>query len=109
MMQYYLVIMPRVKAPRSVLAMGLNRSDDRAAVIALHLAGNAPTEILKSLKKIRITRMFIYCTIKRFTETGTVQDRPRCGRPCTVRTPEAIKAVQARIRRNPLRKQKIMV
>ncbi|KAJ4434476.1 hypothetical protein ANN_23038 [Periplaneta americana] len=52
--------------------------------------------------------MFVHRTIQRFTETGSVKDRPREGRPRTVRTAAAQKAVAARIRRNPVRKQSVM-
>ena len=37
-----------------------------------------------------------------------MRDRPRQGRPRTVRTPELIKAVAARVRRNPVRRQSVM-
>lgn len=52
--------------------------------------------------------MFVYRAIKLFDDTGDVKDRQRTGRARTVRTAEAIKAVKARIRRNPVRKQKIL-
>lgn len=52
--------------------------------------------------------MFVYRTIQRFVETGTVEDRPRSGRPRSVRTPELVKTVAARIRRNPVRQQAVL-
>lgn len=82
--------------------------ENRVAVIALHKVGKSATEIFQTLKKLKISRMFVHRTIKRFTETGSVKDRPREGRPRSVRTPEARKAVAERIRRNPVRKQSVM-
>ena len=82
--------------------------ENRVAVIALHKVGKSPGEIFKTLQKLQISEKFVYRTINRFVETGTVRDRPRQGRPRTVRTPELIKAVAARVRRNPVRRQSLM-
>lgn len=82
--------------------------ENRVAVIALHKVGKSASEIFQTLKRLKISRMFVHRTIQRFTETGSVKDRPRDGRPRTVRTPAAQKAVAARIRRNPVRKQSVM-
>lgn len=46
-------------------------------------------------------------TIERFSQTSTVDDGKRSGRPRGVQTNTAIKAVRERILRNPFRKQKI--
>ena len=46
-------------------------------------------------------RAFIYRTIKRYNETGDTNDKPRSGRPCSVRTAALKKRVRERIRRNP--------
>lgn len=45
-------------------------------------------------------------TLKRFYETGELNDRKKIGRPRIVRTPEKIKAVRERIRRNPARSER---
>ena len=82
--------------------------ENRVAVIALHKFGKCASDIFETLQKLKISRMFVYRTIERFTATGTVKDRPREGRPRSVRTPEAKKAVAACIRRNPVRKQAIL-
>lgn len=82
--------------------------ENRIAVIALHKVGMEVSTIYDTLKKLNISRMFVFRTIKRFTETGSIEDRERSGRPRTVRTKNAINAVSARIRRNPIRKQKIL-
>jgi hypothetical protein len=50
----------------------------------------------------------VYRTLYRFKDIQSAENRQRPGRPRTVRTPGAIKAVRSRIHRNPLRKQKIL-
>lgn len=82
--------------------------ENRIAVIALHKCEMKKSDIFKTLQPLGISRMFVYRCIKLYEETKDIKDRPRTGRPRTVRTPKAIAAVKARIRRNPLRKQKIM-
>ncbi|KAJ4427141.1 hypothetical protein ANN_24757 [Periplaneta americana] len=82
--------------------------ENRVAVIALHKVGKSASEIFQTLKRPKISQMFVHRTSQRFTETGSVKDRPREGRPRTVRTAAAQKAVAARIRRNPVRKQSVM-
>lgn len=82
--------------------------ENRIAVIALHKCNKSPVEIFNLLKPLKISEKFVYRCIQRFNEASSVDDRPRNGRPRTTRTPAAVKAVSARIRRNPLRKQKIM-
>lgn len=88
--------------------MEWTRKEDRVAVIALHRCGHAPTEIFKLLKNLKIPLRFIYRTIKRFREDSRLEDKERSGRPRTVRTSAVIKAVKARIQRNPARKQKML-
>jgi len=80
----------------------------RVAVIALHQAGHSTGNIFHQLKSIGVKRRFVYRTIKRYKETSSISDRPRSGRPRSVRTPQAIKAVRERVRRNPCRNVKKM-
>ncbi|RVE44681.1 hypothetical protein evm_010700 [Chilo suppressalis] len=75
--------------------------EDRVAVIALHRCGYAPIQFFDILKNLNITKRFVYRTIKRYNEDSSVDDRSRSGRPRSVRTPAVIKAVKARIQRNP--------
>lgn len=82
--------------------------ENRIAVIALYKVGKEPADIFDTLKKLGISRMFVYRTIQRYTETMSVDDRERSGRPRSIRTNQAVNAVKARIRRNPIRKQKIL-
>ena len=79
----------------------------RVTVIGLHKAGKNGKQIFTLLKPLNISQKFVYRTIQRFRETGDVVDRARPGRPRTARTTKTVEAVGSRIRRNPLRKQKI--
>lgn len=88
--------------------MESSKEEKRIAVVALHKAGKSNSFICKLLKNLGINRMFVWRTIKRYMDTLSVKDKPRPGRPRSVRTKNAVRAVAARIRRNPLRKQKIM-
>ena len=97
-----------VKLMLQVFKMEWGEYENRVAVIALHKVGKSPGEIFKTLQKLKISRRFVYRTIQRFIETGTVKDRPRQGRPRTIRTLERVKAVAARVRRNPVRRQSVM-
>ncbi|CAK1602157.1 unnamed protein product [Parnassius mnemosyne] len=92
----------------SFLNMEWTLKEDRVAVIALHRCGYAPIQILDILKNWNITKRFVYRTIKRYNEDSSVDDKSRSGRPQSVRTPAVIKAVKARILRNPKRKQKLL-
>lgn len=82
--------------------------ENRIAIIALFKVGKKNTEIFDILKSLKINKRFVERTAKRYKECGLWEDRPRSGKPRTARTPNTVKAVQARIQRNPLRKQKIM-
>lgn len=91
-----------------ILTMEWTRKEDRVAVIALHRCGHSPKTIFNLLQMLEITKRFVYRTIKRYNESSSVDDKKRTGRPRSVRTPGVIKAIQARIARNPVRKQKLM-
>lgn len=82
--------------------------ENRIAVIALHKCNKGPKEIFELLQPLQITMKFVYRTINRYTEASSVDDRPRSGRPRTIRTKKVVEAVRHRILRNPLRKQKVM-
>lgn len=80
----------------------------RSTVISLYEAGAKPMEIFNQLKSIGASRNFVYYTLKRYRETQSINDRPRTGRPRSVRTPANIKLIRERLRRNPCRTQKKM-
>lgn len=78
----------------------------RAAILHHHVRGLRPCEIFKALKNLNVKRRTIYDVVKRYTETGSTNDKKRSGRPRSARTPAMVKALKARIRRNPRRTQK---
>lgn len=55
-----------------------------------------------------IKRDFVYRTIRRLRDTGSVKDRQRTGRPRSARTPARIKRIRENIRRNPERSAREM-
>jgi transposase len=71
--------------------------EKRTAVILLKKSGKKPSVISSTLKMPLRT---VYKVLKRQNETGTVQDRPRSGRPVTVTTPTNRERVRKRIKRN---------
>jgi len=81
---------------------------ERSAVILLYNANKKLREILKILKNSGVNRQFIFRTIKRYKKTGDIKNKSKSGRPRSVRTKSAIKAVRERVRRNPCRKQKVL-
>lgn len=81
---------------------------NRVPEIALHKCGHPPNVILKLLQNLKINKQFVYRTINRYNSTLSFDDRKRFGRPRTVWTPALIKAVKARIAKNPVRKQKLL-
>jgi hypothetical protein len=53
-------------------------------------------------------RVFVYHTVKLFSNMGAVRDHKRTGRPHMVCTPQVIKAHRSRINENHVQKQRIM-
>ena len=72
----------------------------RTAILELNTQGKTVKEIIKALS---VTKWTVYRTIQRFNETGETSDRPRSGRPRSVRTPLLKKSVREKIRYNPKR------
>lgn len=75
--------------------------EKRAAIKLYHDNGYSPSQILKQLEKLNIGRSLVYRTVKRLSETGFTKDRPRSGRPRSIRTPALKRKVYHRLRRNP--------
>jgi transposase len=82
--------------------------EDRACVKKYHDIGVKPYQIYKALKQLKITKNMVYRTVKRLKETGSIANRPRSGRPRTVRTPQFIKNLKRRLKRNPQRSVRAM-
>src|SRR3954466_2520024 len=70
----------------------------RAAIIRMHERGTGNSEIGRLLGKHEAT---VRKAIKRFEETGSNNDRQGRGRKRTARTPENIRKIKAKIKRNP--------
>jgi AraC-like DNA-binding protein len=81
-------------------------NDKRSVVKFFHEQKLSPAQIFHRLKNDGFSRRFIRRTISRLEETGSVDDRKRSGRRRSARTPRRIKAVRARLRRNPRRSQR---
>ena len=75
----------------------------REAIVALHTNGKSNREIVQELQMHTVSYKTVYNTVKRFQETGQTSDRPRKGRPRSVRNSERIKRVREKVRRNPAR------
>ena len=52
--------------------------DKRTAIVELFKAGNSREDISKSLK---VNRILVWRTLKRYEETGDIHNKPRQGRP----------------------------
>lgn len=73
----------------------------RELIISLFKKNKTQKEILSILEKHNVNRKLVYRTIKRYKETGSSKIQPKVGRKRTVRSPELIKRVRERVRRNP--------
>ena len=69
----------------------------RQAIIDLHCAGKTNSEIIDLLKVAKST---VYNVVNRFKELGNLRDRPRGGRPRSVRTKKVIKVVCEKVGRD---------
>ena len=95
------------------MAVGLGK---RIAIVELFKAGKPQKEICKDLK---VNRMLVWRTLKRYKEIGNVQNQPGQGRPGSASTSElirksrvvwrnpkrSIRKTAKRVRRNPSEKQ----
>ena len=54
--------------------MEWKKKENRIVVIALHKCGIERNRIFELLKPLNITRVFVYCTVKLFLNTGEVSD-----------------------------------
>ena len=74
--------------------------EKRNIIVELFKARNSRQNISKSLK---VNRMLVWRTLKRYEETWDIQNRPDQGRPRTARTAKLVKSTREKIRRNPKR------
>lgn len=80
----------------------------REQIILLHQKNLSQKEIKSKLSHLKINKMLVSRTIKRYKETGSGIPAKSKGLPRSKRTPEAIKVVRERIRRNPARSARQM-
>lgn len=75
----------------------------RNSVIALCLTGKSQPAIVRELEHLKVNKMFVYRTISRYNETGSISKR--CGGDAkkTATSSKVIRSVKARIERNPRR------
>lgn len=73
----------------------------RSAVIALFKGKKSTKEIVLELGHLHINRIFVYRTIKRYLETGSIKKTFGGGRRPTATAQSMVKKVRERIRRNP--------
>ena len=55
------------------------RKDVRAAIIEAFLKGRSNSQIVKDLKTSKVTHFLVWYTIKRFKETGDIEDCSKSG------------------------------
>jgi inhibitor of nuclear factor kappa-B kinase subunit alpha len=83
----------------------MSAKEKRGAVVALHNEGLSPSEISKRLEMDLST---VCKQIKRYKQLGTLEDRPRSGRPVTATTKKNKEIIRNRIRRNSQRSMRKM-
>lgn len=69
----------------------------RHSVIALYLAGKRQVDIVRELQHLNVNRMFVYRTINRYKETGSIQKRYGGGPKKTATSSEMVRKVKARV------------
>jgi inhibitor of nuclear factor kappa-B kinase subunit alpha len=72
----------------------------RQLIVCAYQQGESQATIFHRLCSLNISRQFISYTIKRWTEYHSTADKPRIGRPRTVRSQQLVKRVKQRMKRN---------
>lgn len=75
----------------------------RNSVIALYLTGKSQPAIVRELKHLKVNKMFVYRTITRYNDTGSIAKRYGGGPKKTATSSDMVRKVKARIERNPRR------
>ncbi|CAF4121092.1 unnamed protein product, partial [Rotaria magnacalcarata] len=76
---------------------------DRLIVQKYFQRGLTGGQVFRHVEQLGITRNGVYRIISRLCDTGSIQGRPRTGRPRTCRSKKRIKRIREKIRRNPER------
>ncbi len=79
--------------------------ENRIKIIFLHEQGKKPTVISETLK---IPVQTVRDAIKRYNEIGSIEDRPKSGRPITATAPKNRELIRKRIDRNSHRSMRAM-
>ena len=79
------------------MAVGLGK---RITIVELFKAGKPQKEICKDLK---VNRMLVWRTLKRYKESGNVQNQPGQGQPGSASTSKMIRKFREIVWRNPKR------
>jgi transposase len=83
----------------------INSKEKIGVIISLYNDGKRPLIISKTLN---IPRNTVYDAIKRYKELGSLEDRPRSGRPVTGATVANKEKIRKKISRNLQRSMKAM-
>ena len=81
------------------MCKSLDLFEKRSAVIQLFLNGASHAKIFRDLGSTKYSRSFISRTVKRFKETGKIEDKPRFGRPRTIRTGANVRKIRQMLTR----------
>jgi inhibitor of nuclear factor kappa-B kinase subunit alpha len=74
-----------------------------STVTEFYKAGVSTANIFRHLSPLGYSRAFVYRIVKRITEGKPLHDERGKVKSCSVRTPNLIKAIKARFKRNPAR------
>lgn len=77
----------------------------RNAVIALYLSGKRQIDIFRELNHLNVNKKFIYRTIKRYNETGSIKKRHGGGWKKSATSPEMVRRVKNRPKSETKRKK----
>lgn len=73
----------------------------RSGVIALYSAGKSQTAIVRELRLLKVNKMFVYRTIKRYNETGSIEVRHGGGSKKTATSAAMVQKVKRKLAKNP--------
>ena len=83
------------------MCKSLDLFEKRSAVIQLFLNGASQTKFFRDLGSTKYNQSFISRTVKRFKETGKIEDKHRSGRPRTIRTGANVRKIRQMLTRKP--------
>ena len=77
--------------------------EKRQAILKLHQEGKSCRDITKALQALNVSKSTVSYTVNRFTKAKSLENRPKSGRPRSVRTKKLIKAARQKISRKSKR------